>query len=201
MDDRASHGQGWQCRSLLDAGPNRLGIGGQCRAGGQGLEHRFRASTDMCRFPVYAGTGNDECPDFDHFGSGSTALQRMLVQEGQGKILLLPAWPANWDVDFKLRVSQSGVITGTVKDGRLVTWENRSARAGGQSGGDEAAGQLREKIVLNTAFFHEQRSIREIPIKINNHYHEKKLVRHASKEASHGYYRGFDGTTHVCPRN
>jgi hypothetical protein len=47
----------------------------------------------------------------------------MLVQEGQGKILLLPAWPANWDVDFKLHVSHGGILTGTVKDGQLVTWK------------------------------------------------------------------------------
>ena len=98
-------------------------LAGDATQAAKGLERRFRTSTDMCRFPVYAGRGNDECPDFDHFGSGSIALQRMLVQEGQGKILLLPAWPAYWDVDFKLHVSQGGIITGTVKDGRLVTWK------------------------------------------------------------------------------
>lgn len=98
-------------------------LAGNAAEAEKGLLHRFRTSTDICRFPVYAGTGNDECPDFDHFGSGSTALQRMLVQEGKGKIYLLPAWPSNWDVDFKLHVSQGGVITGTVKDGKLVTWQ------------------------------------------------------------------------------
>ena len=98
-------------------------LAGNATQAAKGLERRFRISTDMCRFPVYAGRGNDECPDLDHFGSGSIALQRMLVQEGQGKILLLPAWPANWNVDFKLHVSYGGIITGTVKDGLLVTWK------------------------------------------------------------------------------
>ena len=35
-----------------------------------------------------------------------SALQRMLVQEAGGKILLLPAWPADWDADFKLHLTQ-----------------------------------------------------------------------------------------------
>lgn len=67
-------------------------------------------------------------PDFDHFGSGAIALQRMLVQESEianqrSKIYLLPAWPAEWDVDFKLHLQGGVVLTGTVKDGKLVTWD------------------------------------------------------------------------------
>ena len=45
-------------------------------------------------------------------GAGATALQRMLVQEDAGKILLLPAWPAAWDADFKLRLTGGGVLSG-----------------------------------------------------------------------------------------
>ncbi len=87
-----------------------------------GLVHRFRHASPQCRFPLYGTEGPDSCPDFDHFGSGSTALQRMLVQEAGDKILLLPAWPANWDADFKLHVAQKTVIHGTVKEGHLVNW-------------------------------------------------------------------------------
>jgi alpha-L-fucosidase 2 len=88
-----------------------------------GLVHRFSHASPQCRFPLYGSQGPDSCPDFDHFGAGSTALQRMLVQEAGDKILLLPAWPADWDVDFKLHVAQNTVISGQVKDGRLVTWQ------------------------------------------------------------------------------
>ena len=89
-----------------------------------GLEDRFRSVSTECRFPLYAGQmTNDGVPDFDHFGSGSIALQRMLVQEENGKILLLPAWPSDWDVDFKLHLTGGGVITGTVKEGRLLAWD------------------------------------------------------------------------------
>jgi len=65
---------------------------------------RFRCASPMCRFPLYGAEGPDSCPDFDHFGSGATAFQRMLVQEAGSKILLLPAWPGDWDADFKLHV-------------------------------------------------------------------------------------------------
>lgn len=88
----------------------------------EGLVHRFRDASPLCRFPLYGSEGPDSCPDFDHFGSGSTALQRMLVQEAGDKILLLPAWPANWDADFKLHLAGKTVISGRVADGKLVDW-------------------------------------------------------------------------------
>ena len=89
----------------------------------KGLVERYRNASTMCRFPLYGKEGPDSCPDLDHFGAGSTALQKMLVQEADGKILLLPAWPDKWDVDFKLHVSGNATITGIVKDGKLLRWE------------------------------------------------------------------------------
>ena len=89
-----------------------------------GLVHRFRTASTLCRFPLYGHEGPDSCPDFDHFGSGGVALQRMLIQEGKdGKILLLPAWPGNWDADFKLHLNGGGTLSGMVKDGKLLTWD------------------------------------------------------------------------------
>jgi len=95
------------------------GSAGEAR---NGLDRRYRHASKHCRFPLYGSAGPDSCPDFDHFGSGSTALQRMLVQEAKGKVLLLPAWPADWDVDFKLHVTGRAVVTGTVTDGKLTKW-------------------------------------------------------------------------------
>ena len=87
-----------------------------------GLVHRFRHASTQCRFPLYGSAGPDSCPDFDHFGAGSTALQRMLVQEAGDKILLLPAWPADWDADFKLHLTGGAFISGKVTDGKLTNW-------------------------------------------------------------------------------
>jgi len=96
---------------------------GQAAEAAQGLVRRFRTASTMCRFPLYGKERPDSCPDFDHFGSGSIALQRMLVQEGRGKILLLPAWPADWNTDFKLHLTGGAVVTGTVINGKLIAWD------------------------------------------------------------------------------
>ncbi|MCG8311060.1 MAG: DUF5703 domain-containing protein [Cytophagales bacterium] len=87
-----------------------------------GLIERFKNSSLRCRFPLYGSESPDACPDLDHFGVGSIALQRMLVQEANGKILLLPAWPGDWDAEFKLHVSGNTVIQGKVEGGKLKDW-------------------------------------------------------------------------------
>ncbi len=98
-------------------------LAGQAQEAAQGLVRRFRSATAECRFPLYGSNVGDGCPDFDHFGAGAIAVQRMLVQEAGDKIFLLPAWPAQWDADFKLRLSHQTILTGTVKDGRLTSWD------------------------------------------------------------------------------
>jgi alpha-L-fucosidase 2 len=96
---------------------------GKGEEAGKGLVKRFRKASKKCRFPLYGEEGPDSCPDFDHFGAGAVALQRMVVQEERGEILLLPAWPQDWDADFKLHLRDGGTVTGTVKDGKLRRWE------------------------------------------------------------------------------
>jgi hypothetical protein len=100
---------------------------GNAAESAEGLVRRFRIASPMCRFPLYGREGPDSCPDFDHFGAGSVALQRMLVQEAGGKIFLLPAWPADWDVEFKLHLARRTVVSGTVKDGKLIAWDVQPA--------------------------------------------------------------------------
>ena len=85
-----------------------------------GLVKRFRSSTTAVRFPITGGQNYDECPDYDHFGSGSIAFQRMLLQEANGKIFLFPAWPRIWDVNFKLHASGKTVIEATLHEGKIT---------------------------------------------------------------------------------
>ena len=61
----------------------------------------------------------DWIPDQDHGGVAMTALQRMLLQCEGSKILLLPAWPKDWDVDFKLHAPYRTTVEGTVRGGKL----------------------------------------------------------------------------------
>jgi alpha-L-fucosidase 2 len=95
---------------------------GNAAEAADGLIHRFRNASTQCRFPLYGSARPDSCPDLDHFGAGSTALQRMIAQEANGKILLLPAWPANWDASFKLHLEKNTIISGTVIAGKLTDW-------------------------------------------------------------------------------
>lgn len=85
-----------------------------------GLVRRFRVASPNVRFPMFGREGPDSCPDLDHFGAGSTALQRMLLQEEMGKILLFPAWPKGWNVNFKLHAMQNTTVEGEVKDGKIT---------------------------------------------------------------------------------
>jgi len=92
---------------------------GNAREAQEGLIHRYRHASTQCRFPVYGSQSPDSCPDFDHFGAGSTALQRMLVQYDGDKILLFPAWPKDWDVDFKLYVPGNTSLEVKLKNGKI----------------------------------------------------------------------------------
>ena len=93
---------------------------GEAKEAKEGLVHRFQHASTQCRFPVYGSQGPDSCPDFDHFGAGSTAIQRMLVQYDREKIVLFPAWPKEWDVDFKLHVTHKTIVECTLKNGEVT---------------------------------------------------------------------------------
>jgi len=95
---------------------------GNAKEAQEGLIRRFSHASTQCRFPLYGSRMPDSCPDFDHFGAGCIALQRMLVQEAGDKILLLPAWPSNWDADFQLHLSRQTIITAKIVNGELADW-------------------------------------------------------------------------------
>ncbi|MBE0704795.1 MAG: hypothetical protein IH582_16785 [Afipia sp.] len=59
------------------------------------------------------------------------AFQSMLLQTDGRKIFLLPAWPKDWDVEFKLHAPQQTIVEGVYRDGSMqslrVTPEARRA--------------------------------------------------------------------------
>ena len=72
------------------------------------------------RFPAFWGPGHDWVPDHNWGGSGMVGLQEMLMQCYGRRILLLGAWPADWDVDFKLHAPYNTVVEGRYVEGKLV---------------------------------------------------------------------------------
>ena len=49
------------------------------------------------------------------------ALQEMLMQTVGRKIYLLPAWPKDWDVDFRLQAPYQTIVEGTLRKGEIET--------------------------------------------------------------------------------
>jgi hypothetical protein len=67
----------------------------------------------------------DQRPDMDHGGAAMIQLQEMLMQNGasgsaeERKIYLLPAWPKDWDVDFKLHAPYATTVEGRFRRGKM----------------------------------------------------------------------------------
>ncbi|HEU4553409.1 MAG TPA: DUF5703 domain-containing protein [Chitinophaga sp.] len=75
------------------------------------------------RFPAFWGPGFDWTPDINQGGSGMTGLQEMLLQTNGKHIYLFPAWPAKWDVHFKLHAPYNTTVEGVLQHGKLVKLE------------------------------------------------------------------------------
>lgn len=71
------------------------------------------------RFPAFWGPGHDYVPDHNWGGSGMSGMQEMLLQEIDGKLLVLPAWPRDVDVDFKLWADHGTFVQVRYKQGKL----------------------------------------------------------------------------------
>ncbi len=48
-------------------------------------------------------------------------LQEMLLQTPGNRILLFPAWPKEWDVDFKLHAPQQTTVEAVLKGGKIIS--------------------------------------------------------------------------------
>ena len=75
------------------------------------------------RFPTFWGPGHDWVPDHNWGGSGMIGLQEMLMQCFGNEILLFPAWPNEWDVNFKLHAPMNTTVEGEFKNGKLVNFK------------------------------------------------------------------------------
>ncbi|MGJ7032456.1 DUF5703 domain-containing protein [Niabella hirudinis] len=104
---------GWQQNSIQAA---YLGLTREAKA--MVVESFSRWNKEM-RFPAFWGPNYDWTPDQCHGSVAVTALQRMLLQYEDDKVTLLPAWPAEWDVQFRLAGPGGKNYEGVVKNGKL----------------------------------------------------------------------------------
>ena len=73
------------------------------------------------RYPAFWDNPSfDEVPDMDHGGCAMVGLQEMLLQGVGRKILLFPAWPKDWDVDFKLHAPYQTTVEASLRKGKVM---------------------------------------------------------------------------------
>ena len=73
------------------------------------------------RFPAFWGPNYDWTPDQDHGGILMKAFQSLLMQADpySKKIYLFPAWPKEWNAEFKLHAPYNTTIEGQFRDGKI----------------------------------------------------------------------------------
>jgi hypothetical protein len=95
------------------------------------LKVKCANSNPAYRWPATWGPNFDWLPDQNHGGNLLETTQLMLLQPVGDKLLLLPAWPKTWDIDFKLHAPKQTVVECVYRGGRIerlvVTPESRRA--------------------------------------------------------------------------
>ncbi len=87
------------------------------------LKERANSLDEVTRFPAFWAAAGDWKPDEDNGGNLMNAFQAMVVQaectKDDKSILLFPAWPADWDIKFKLHAPLNTTIEGELKSGKI----------------------------------------------------------------------------------
>jgi hypothetical protein len=104
---------GWQQHGMVAA---LLGLTEEAR---QVIENNCALTNPGCRFPAMWGPIYDAVPDIDHGANILTTLQLMAFQVDGDQIRLLPAWPAHWDVSFKLHAPHQTTVECVYRHGKI----------------------------------------------------------------------------------
>ncbi len=115
LDRRLDRGPfGWRQEDIFMA---YLGLADAAR---DYVVKRARSKHAASRFPAFWGPNYDWVPDQDHGGVLVKAVQSLLMQTDGRKIYLLPAWPGDWDAEFRLHAPYNTTVSGKVEKGKLV---------------------------------------------------------------------------------
>ncbi len=105
---------GWQYDGQCAA------LSGLAEEAGHILLGKVGNSHPAFRFPAMWGPNYDWLPDQDHGSNILLTLQNMVLQPVGDKIHLLPAWPTDWNVRFRLKAPKRTTVEGEYRDGRLL---------------------------------------------------------------------------------
>lgn len=71
------------------------------------------------RFPAFWPPDIDWAPDHNWGGMGMIGLQEMLMQTYNDRIVLLPAWPKDWNVEFRLHAPKRTTVEVKAVNGQI----------------------------------------------------------------------------------
>ncbi len=103
--------KGWAPDGQLAA---RLGLTDEAK---KDLLLKMEGQNKAFRFPGYFGP-YDWIPDQDHGGNFMITLQDMVMQAYDGKVYLLPAFPKDWNVQFRMAVPGNAYVWGNYVGGK-----------------------------------------------------------------------------------
>ncbi len=84
------------------------------------VSNRFAANDPGSDFPGFYGPNFDWLPDQDHPSVANIALQKMIMQVDGDDVHLFPAWPKDWDVEFKLHGPAGKIFMGVFAAGEVL---------------------------------------------------------------------------------
>lgn len=122
MPDLALARRSFRMRAFKDKGcwvqdPIQAAMLGLTDAAKDYVHYNFTRKDPNKKFPAFWDAGHDESPDQDNGGNGQNGLQQMLIQSVGTRIYLLPAWPKDWNVHFKLHAAFNTTVEAELKNG------------------------------------------------------------------------------------
>jgi hypothetical protein len=87
------------------------------------LKVKIANSHSNYRWPATWGPNFDWLPDQCHGGNLMATINYMLLQHSGERILLLPAWPKDWDVSFKLHAPRQTTVECVYRGGKIEKLE------------------------------------------------------------------------------
>ena len=111
---RGSLRGGWRQESVMSA---MLGLTDEAKSE---VSWALNRRVSGLRYPGFFKSTYDGVPDVQHSSLSATALQRMILQDVGDKIVLLPAWPIEWNCKFKLYAKKNTIVEGEISDGKLI---------------------------------------------------------------------------------
>lgn len=94
---------------------------GDAQGARENLVKRVANVAQSERFPIFWGPNFDWIPDQDNGGILDAAVQSVALQTDGDRVMIAPALPKEWNVEFKLWAAKNTRVHAAIIDGKLVS--------------------------------------------------------------------------------